>query len=385
MVLAVFNSSLQFVASVFFIFPAFPYELGNALPIFALTVVVACIMAQVPFKKVMTQTTERLLWKPHEITLPEVGACHLYIPKVDDDSSEAEWSVKDVTGMIWTSGDPSKRYSRWKSHQERVANLYHHMFHGEVPTLRQCVTESGKDEGETMMYERTIPTSMVFALMTYALQNNNFEIDVRLRVGVIFHKLLDMLCESPNVTDVLEIRILGGAGNYFIPRSNTFRSNDVWSNTACKVFEQLWHNAALEESRAWLNTTPNNMTVAAFTLFCIDVGFTQNASCLLAAGIDLVFQLAARCSAKALEALAKGISLKRSRLVGQSSRLRQGSKVSACFEACKMIVDQTALQQHEIHTKSEFQSYSVIERVSFLRAMFWPYGISLKFVSRALD
>ena len=299
-------------------------------------------MAQAPFKKVMTQTTDSLLWKPHQITLPEVGACCLYIPKVGDDSSEAEWSLKDVTRWVWTSSDPAKRYSRWKSHQERVANLYHYMFHGEVPTLRQCVTESGKNENETMMYERTIPTSMVFALMTYALQNTTFEIDIRLRVGVIFHKLLDMLCESPSVIDALEIRILGKAGDYFMPRSNTFRSSDVWSTEACNVFERLWHNSALEESRAWLNTTPNHMTVPAFTLFCIDVGFTQNASCLLAAGIDLVFQLAAYCSAKALEALATGFSLKRSKLVGQSVRLRQGSKVSARFEACQMIVDQRA-------------------------------------------
>ena len=282
--------------------------------------------------------SEPVLWKPTEVDLPLVGKCCIYLPKCTDESVEAEWSLKDVTAWIWKSADPDKRVGRWKAHQKKVENLYTFMFHEDPPPARQCVTQRDKDTTKTMMYEKTIPTRMVFALVVSVLQNLFIEEECRKKAGDIFHHLLDKICKIPGVIKFLEVPRLGSIDHVKL-QSNMFSSSNIWSSEACKCFGPLWHRAALRGERSWLNTTPNNMTVAAFTMFCIDVRFTETASCLLAAGISLVSQLANLCRGDVLESLVEEVSLKRSHIVGQTVRLRQGFRVSACYEACQMIAE----------------------------------------------
>ena len=281
-------------------------------------------------------------WVPRELVLPLSGTCVMYICDVPD--NEPEFSLRDVTHWLWASTDAASRQERWKKHEKTVNATYLSLWKEDAPPRRQCAGDTSKDPSKGMMYERTISTRMTFTLVYFGLTHEHFDDSMRRRLGTIVHALLENLFSKLPDTASLSMRALGTAQRVQLPINigpPVVNADDAWPVAELRqCFSQMWHQAALDETRTWLSSTPNRMPLASFLLFGLDRRFVENSSCLLSASVDLLTQVAQLCTAQTLQQMTTQVNLSRKKEVGSTIQVRKGFRVNACFKACQAIANQ---------------------------------------------
>ncbi len=288
----------------------------------------------------MAQIRTSLVFAPYDLRLPIVESCRIYLARQSGASLEveAEWSLKDVTHWIWSSNDIEARVERFKKHRASIDDVFRSLFNSDPPELRQSAFDRVKDLSKPMMYERTIPSRLLFSMCYFGMTNPTFTLQMPNRLGSILHSLLTSLCEIEDIRSLLTIRQLG-TGVRISPGSHMVDASDVWPGGFRETFMKLWQKVAEAGGCPWITTTPNHLRLASFTLFCIDITIVETASCLLAAGVDLLSQLGSKCDSYFLEMITVPASLKRAKIIGSTVQIRKGSKVTACFNACTAIAD----------------------------------------------
>ena len=264
--------------------------------------------------------------------------CKVYIPSTCD--VPCEWSLKDVTAWLWTSKEPTKRVEKFMKYWNQIRSTYKELFGTEAPEFRPTAYDAKStkptDQQESLMYEKTIATNVVFAFVVFGLAFPEFDSEMRVRLGTAFHNLIHMLIQSRGVLQTLSVRILGGYGRLTL-QSSIIDAKDVWPPEVCHTFSRKWQEAAESGTRQWLNTTPNSMPISSFVVFSLDLSFVQTASCLLSAGIDLVQQLANLATPAVVTTFSDPVNLKRRKMVGSLGSVQKGAKVAACFRACEQV------------------------------------------------
>ncbi|CAE7437357.1 unnamed protein product [Symbiodinium sp. CCMP2592] len=246
---------------------------------------------------------------------------------------------------------------------DAISSVYRDIFAQELPPLRQITSDEHKDESKAMMYERTLPTKHVCALLVHALTQSkatqvSFE-QHRRTSGIVF-QLLQSLCVSRS-GGRLTIRHLGTGAPLTVAANNVFSSEDVWAESVRAVLEEEWMAHCADSTRFWHRSTHGTMTIPEFVLFGLDGhGSLKRFSFLRMAAQDLLKQCFAALTHSCLMELSRPTSLSSGPAqLGTTTKVRKGAAVKAYFDACEMVAsgDELDLDMIKELMEPEYQLY----------------------------
>ena len=276
-------------------------------------------------------------WSARLLDLGE-NECHLYCGPANQ---AVEWSLQDVTAWVWTSSDPKARARNFKGCNDVVSAVHDDMY-GEKPAkLRQITADREKDAGQAMMYERTLPTNHVCALLVHALtagKATQVSFEQHRRTSGILFDVLHRVCSS-RFGGMLSIRHLGTGARSTVAANSVFSSEDVWAESVRALLEEEWMAHCHDDTRLWHRSSCSTMTVPEFVVFGLDGhGSLKRFSFLRIAAQDLLKQCFDALTHPCLVELSRPVSLSSGPAqLGTTSKIRKGAAVKAYFDACEMV------------------------------------------------
>eukprot|EP00435_Cladocopium_sp_Y103_P028586 s324_g7.t1 len=304
----------------------------------------------------------QLEWETRCLNLSSDLKIHVYFPtQPTDQNIQVEWSLNDVTAWIWMSENVEKRRDKYKNHSAGIEAVYQHMYGEPPPKPRQCRNQTTKVVQEVMMYERTVSTKYVAAMLCFAISNPNFGEDQMFRLYSLTSKFLAHLCQvQPFQDKPLSILCLGDGPNTFETLvAGRVPSIKVWPDVIRSALEEVWADATRDNKRPWYKSTCENMSIPEFILFGLDACNTRTLSFLRIAAEDALKQVFGLLTPRMChEWTSEPETLKPA---GTTKKVRKGIRVQGYFTACKFIAsgEEFDVDMLESIFEPEYQLYVI--------------------------
>ena len=295
---------------------------------------------------------DALQWETRLLQLGNELTAHIFFPaQTADQTIEVEWSLNDVTSWVWMSSQVDKRREKYRSNKDKIDVTYGRMYGRTRPEPRQCLNQKKKNHDDVMMYERTIPTRELAAVLSFALSNPDFGQEQAFRINSFCSRLFAHLCQVNLFQGkVLSIPCLGGEGRKVqVPVGGFVSSAAVWPEGLRSVLEDVWTDATGDRNRPWYRSTCENISIPEFMMFGLDAMNSRTFSFLQIAAEDVLKQLFELLKPQTCHEWAcEPEDL--SRAPGTTKTIRKGLRVQGYFKACQSIVDGevplTKLKEH---------------------------------------
>ena len=264
---------------------------------------------------------------------------HVYLTTGDSDAASCEWSLNDVTALVWQSANHKTRSKSFRSIWALIAENYKDLFRSSIPDLRQCMSDKRKDETKAMMYERTLSTNTLCAFLVSALTAvHASQREPHMRTCGLVFELLRKICDSSEARSVT-IRHLGTGRQIVFDVNQRISSKQVWCESVRSSLEAAWEACCEDADRVWHRSTCQNITIPEFVVFGLDgLGPMAEFSFLRIAAQDLLKQCLAALTPTCLNEITVETTLSSGpALLGTTSKVRRGAAVRAYFEACSMV------------------------------------------------
>ena len=282
--------------------------------------------------------SECLFWRPKVFQWRGLRAT-IFAAETASVDSEIEWSLADVTKWVWSSADASARATRFNKACDQIGRVYRDLFHKELPQFKQCANSAQKDSTKAMMYQRTIPTSVVCALLVFAASHEHFSAEQLDHINVHAFDWLQILVDRTSL-EKLAIRVLGGGGKTVSTDASAatqLSSMAVWDDVIRSTLEELWDRLCALPDRVWHRSTVQTMSIPEFILFSLEAPNVKAHPYLTVAAQGMVAQMMSALDQSKIADGAQDLSLRAANQVGTTLSVRYGLKVQAYFKACKMI------------------------------------------------
>ena len=189
------------------------------------------------------------------------------------------------------------------------------------------------------MYERTIPTKELAAILSFALSNPDFGQEQAFRINSLFSKLLAHVCQVNSFREQpLSILLLGGKGRKVqVPVGGFVSAAAVCPESVRSMLEDVWGAAARDPHRPWYRSTCAKISIPEFITFGLDALSSRTLSFLQIAAEDMLKQLfdllkPQTCHEWACE------PEELNRAAATTKQIRRGMRVQGYFKACQSII-----------------------------------------------
>ena len=283
-----------------------------------------------------------LLWETRRLDLDETLNAKVYIPEERCENLHVEFSLNDVTAWVWMAKNNEKRRDKLRASQKKIEAIYESMFSTCLPKPRQCMFDKDKDQTQPMMYERTVNSKHLAALLCLGVVNQDFGEAQVLRTASLLSSLLTHLCRSQGLKDeTVQILYLGGGGQTTQARlGGRVTSKEVWSEVIRGVLEEHWMQAASDPDRPWIHSTWDNMSIPEFVLLGLDAFHCRVYPFIRVAAQDVLKQVFAMLTSSTVDTWTSEQEATESKKhVGTTSKIRRGVRIQGYFRACQFIAN----------------------------------------------
>ena len=237
------------------------------------------------------------------------------------------------------SSNVEKRREKFRSNKDRIEATYGRMYGTIRPEPRQCLNQKNKSHDDVMMYERTIPTRELAAVVSFALSNPDFGQEQAFRINSLFFRLLAHVCQVNSFRGkLLSILCLGGKGQKVqVPAGGFVSSAAVWQGSVRSVLEDVWGAASRDPNRPWYRSTCEKISIPEFIMFGLDAMNSRTFCVLQIAAEDVLKQLFELLKPQTCHEWACEPE-ELSRAPGTTKQIRKGMRVQGYFKACQSII-----------------------------------------------
>ena len=211
----------------------------------------------------------------------EFNAINVYVAKKGS-NTQTEWNLGKVASHIWNFSGP-KDWKKKMSHiMEAVKTTHSKIWCARpVPMLYESKTGGNKrkrsqeDVGEQLFAEKTIPTSMLFALLVTVLTQGKRQPKDRIKGIMFLHCLIDKVCALSDGRQTAEL--LRGTMGYGSQQVHAELANNgtllgpLWDRALEQggQLESLWNHQLCDTRCPWVTSAFSEPHIADVICFCL--------------------------------------------------------------------------------------------------------------------